>query len=228
MTIQGGPGIPRSGEETPAHAIAGGGEQPFDEAEGFFEGGAAGIFLSQSGGVFGGAGDGGAEGENLVGEAGVDGAGGDGVEVDGLVVEFLGEGFNEADDAGFRDAVSGEVDAGFGGAAAGEGDDLGAAGGAGEQAVKGAERIERAVEIGAHGGTPFCGIGSDGGADLALETGAADEAVEVCPRGGDGGGGGLDLSPVGDIAAGGEEGAGVLGGEVGLVGAGEAADVVSA
>ncbi len=214
MAAEGGPGVPRGGEEAAADAVGVGGEEPFDEAEGFVKRGAAGGFLFHGGGVFGGAGYGGAESEDFVGEAGVDRAGGDGVEVDGLVAEFFGEGFNEADDAGFRDAVSGEIDAGFGRAAAGEGDDFGPARGAGEQGVEGAEGEKRAVEIGADSVAPFGGIGGDGGADFALDAGAADEGIDVGPRGGDGGGGGLDLGPIGDIAAGGVERAGVLGGEI--------------
>ena len=130
--------------------------------------------MFHGGGIFGRAGDGGAEGEGLVGQTGVDGAGRDGVEVDRLVAQFLGESFDEADDAGFGDAVSGEVDAGLGRAAAGEGNDLGAAWGAREQAVEGADGEKCAVKVGADGGAPVDGIGGDGGADLALDPGATD------------------------------------------------------
>lgn len=174
MTIQRGPRVPRSGEETSAHAVGSGGQKPLDETEGLVERGAAGGFLFHGGGIFGRAGDGGAEGEDLVGETGVDGAGRDGVEVDRLVAQFFGESFDEADNAGLGDAVSGEVDAGFGRAAAGEGDDLGAARGAREQGVESADGEKCAVKVGADGGAPVGGIGGDGGADLALDTRATD------------------------------------------------------
>jgi len=49
----------------------------------------------------------------------------------------------------------------------------------------------------------------------------------VWPSSGDGGGGGLNLRPIGDVAAGREESAGVLGGEIGLIGAREAPDAVA-
>ena len=47
------------------------------------------------------------------------------------------------------------------------------------------------------------------------------------PSSGDGGGGGLNLRPIGDVAAGKKEVARVLGGEVGLIGAREAPDAVA-
>lgn len=158
--------------------------------------------MFHGGGIFGRAGDGRAESEDFVGESGVDGAGRDGVEVDRLLAEFFGESFDEADDARLGDAVSGEIDAGLGRAAAGEGDDLGAAWGAREQGVEGADGEKRAVKVGADGGAPVDGIGGDGGADFALEAGATDQAVKVWPGSGGGGGGGLNLRPIGDVAAG--------------------------
>ncbi len=226
VPVEGGPRVPRRGEQAAADAVGGGREEPIDEPEGAGHRGAAGGFLFHGGGVFGGAGDVRPEGEDLVGETGVDGAGSERVEIDGLVAEFLGESFDEADDAGLGDTVSGKIDAGLGGAAAGESDDFGAARSPREQGMEGAERVESAVEISAHGGAPFDGVGGDGGTDLALDTGAADETVEVRPGGGDGGGGRVDLGPIGDIATRGEERAGVLRDEVGLVGAGEAPDPV--
>ena len=180
-----------------------------------------------SGGVFVGADDGGAEGEDFVGEAGVDGPGRDAVEVDRLVPQLLSKGLDQANDAGLGGTVGGEIRAGFGGAAAGEGDDFGPARGAGELGVEAANGEERAVEIGAHGGAPTGGIGGDGGADLTLKAGTADQAVDVRPSGGDLGGGGGDLGPVGDIAAGGGEGTGVKSGEVGLIGTRKAPDAVA-
>ena len=98
---------------------------------------------------------------------------------------------------------------------------------AGELGVESADGEVGAVEVGAHGGAPFEGINGDRRTELALEAGAGDEAVQVRPRGGDGGGGLFDLGPVGDIAAGETEG-GMAGGEVGLVRAGEAPDLVAA
>lgn len=226
MAVERGPRVPWRSEEATADPVGSGREEPRDEAEGFVEGGAAGGFLFHGRGVFGCAGDGGTEGEDLVGQAGVDGAGRDGIEIDRLVAEFFGDRFDEADDASLGDAVSREIDAGFGRTAAGEGDDLGAAGGAGEEAVESAERKVGPVEVAADGGAPLGGIGRDSGADFALDARAANEAVDVGPSGGDGGGGGLNLGPVRYVATRAEEGAGMLGGEVGLVGAGEAPDSV--
>ena len=227
VTFERGPWIPERGEEPTADAVGGGREEPVDQTEGFFKRGAARGLLFHGGGVFGGAGNRWAEGKDLVGEAGVDGARGDGIEVDGLVAQFLGEGFDEANHAGFGDTVGGEVGAGFRRAAAGERDDFGAAGRAGELRVEGAKRVKRAVEIGADGGAPAGGIGRDGRADLALEAGAADESVHMGPGGGDRGSCGGDLGPIGNIAARGGEGAGVLRHEVSLIGTGQAPDVVA-
>ncbi len=181
------------------------------------------------GGVFSGADDAGAEGEHFVGEAGVDRAGGEGVDVEGLVAIFFRDGFDKADEGGLGDAVGGEIDAGFRRAAAGEADDFGAGrkGGAIEEEGRaGAEGEVGAVEIGADRGTPFQRVGREGGSDFALKAGGADDGVELRPSGGVGGHSGGDSGVVGDVAAGVAK-RWMQRGEVGLVGAGEAPDVVT-
>lgn len=230
---EGRPGVPGGADQAAGDAIAGGGQQPGDTVEGaregLFGGGGGRGFLLLGGGVFGGADSGGAEGEDLVGEAGVDGAGGEGVDVEGLVARFVGDGFDEADDGGFGDAVGGEIDAGLGGATAGEADDFLARRGGGrgrEKRSEGADREVGAVEIGADGVAPAGGIGGEGGGDFALNAGGADQGVEVGPGGGDGGGRGGDRGVVGDVATGVVK-IRMLGGEGRLVAAGEAPDAVT-
>lgn len=128
VVAEGVPRVPRGGDEAAGDTVAGRGEEPFDTVEGAGERGGGrgggGGFLFLRGGEFGGADDGRAEGEDFVGEAGVDCAGSEGVDVEGLAARFVGDGFDEADDAGFGDAVGGEIGAGFGGTAAGEADDF--------------------------------------------------------------------------------------------------------
>lgn len=242
VVAEGRPGIPRGAEEAAGDAVARGGEQPFDAVEGTGESGVGdgagdgggsqnegGCFLFLGGGVFGGADDAGAEGKHFVGEAGVDRAGSESVDIEGLVAIFVRDGFDEADEGGLGDAVGREIDAGFRRAAAGEADDLGAGGKCGaieEEGREGAEGEVSAVEIGADRGTPFQRVGGEGGSDFALKAGGADDAVELRPSGGVGGRGGGDSGVVGDVAAGVAK-RWIQSGEIGLVGAGEAPDVVT-
>ena len=88
---------------------------------------------------------------------------------------------------------------GLGGTAAGKADDLGPARGAGEEAVEGSDRIEGAVEIGADRGAPAAGIGLQGRPDLAMDSRAAYQSINVAPFVGDLGGGAGDLAPVRDV-----------------------------
>ena len=233
MIAKGRPGVPRGAEEAAGDAVARGGEKPFDAVEGAGERGGGrvggGGFLFLRGGEFGSADDGRAEGENFLGEARVDRTGSEGVDVEREVAGFVGDGFDEADDAGFGDAVGGEIGAGFGGAAAGEADNFFARRGRRgrrEEWGEGADGEVGAVEISADGGAPAGGVGGEGGGDLALETGGADEGVEVRPGGGERGHDSGDGGVVGDVAAGVVE-VWMRRGEVGLVAAGEAPDVVA-
>ena len=94
--------------------------------------------------------------------------------------------------------------------------------------MKRADGVEGPVEIGPHRGTPACGISGQSSSHGALRAGAGDQAVEGGPGGADLRGRPFHLGPLGHIAAGGVEGAGVSGGQLRLVGARHAPYLVSA
>jgi hypothetical protein len=86
-------------------------------------------------------------------------------------------------------------------AAAGKADHFGAARRPGEKRVAGPQGEVGAVEVGPDRGAPAHRVGLERGAELALETGAGDQAVGVVPDRH----GGRHLGPVGDVGAHGGE-----------------------